>query len=505
MLNSWPISYMAVGASDHPLAALFAGGETGDVWRFDQQNTDAAGTSSDPFSTATGSINGLQLTQGTGTRQPKIRITNGVEMAYFDGSDMLTHTFEADVAQPGTIIIGLSSTDTTTHAIYTGSSSTKRWQLSNSSTDDLLAVADATLSISPLKTPLNNAVISSIYNGASSSVRVNRGQRISGNAGAVATNQISLGALWDATVAFTGDIAGFIFINRVLTTAELKLAENWMLAEMNLMRGELGDVDAPLPDFAVAFWKLFTSYTGNCLTVERMSDSTTQDIGFTSTGALDTAAIASFCGASDGRLHTWYNQCTGLAGIVGGDGTSATRPKIYDGASGLMVTNANGHLSFDKNSPTDNRPQLQSAVRGPANFTLMCSFQTSDTTFMALGEHADSGEYLGCAQSGSATTTLANDNGTTRAVTFYKDGVSTSITTRGGFTTAAADNTPHRWVMAVPGYTPGASATLGWYPSTSTTFRMSPGYYNSYVFTYGTSLTASELAVVDQYILNKLA
>jgi hypothetical protein len=54
--------------------------------------------------------------------------------------------------------------------------------------------------------------------------------------------------------------------------------------------------------------KLDIDYTGYCMKVERASDNTTQDIGFDVNGDLDVAAIATFCGASDGYVHTWYDQ-----------------------------------------------------------------------------------------------------------------------------------------------------------------------------------------------------
>jgi hypothetical protein len=47
--------------------------------------------------------------------------------------------------------------------------------------------------------------------------------------------------------------------------------------------------------------------------VRRSSDSTEQDIGFTSVGALDTAALLSFCGAGNGFVRTVYDQKTGTA------------------------------------------------------------------------------------------------------------------------------------------------------------------------------------------------
>lgn len=57
-----------------------------------------------------------------------------------------------------------------------------------------------------------------------------------------------------------------------------------------------------------ALQKLVLNYGGYCIKVRRSSDNTTQDIGFTSGGALDTSALLSFCGGGNGFIHTWYDQ-----------------------------------------------------------------------------------------------------------------------------------------------------------------------------------------------------
>lgn len=61
-------------------------------------------------------------------------------------------------------------------------------------------------------------------------------------------------------------------------------------------------------DFAVSVRRLLSAYIGPCLRVQRSSDNTQQDIGFTATGWLDTGALATFCGSGDGVVTTWYDQ-----------------------------------------------------------------------------------------------------------------------------------------------------------------------------------------------------
>ena len=96
---------------------------------------------------------------------------------------------------------------------------------------------------------------------------------------------------------------------------------------------------------ALGFYKLRNAYTGDCIQVRRESDSATQDIGFTGTGELDTAAIATFCGSSQGRLAIWYDQSGNGFDFNATQntqaGTAANQPIIYydyGGGTGYAVT-----------------------------------------------------------------------------------------------------------------------------------------------------------------------
>ena len=67
------------------------------------------------------------------------------------------------------------------------------------------------------------------------------------------------------------------------------------------------------PNAAIAYSlrKLRTAYTGSAIKVRRASDNDELEIGFTSTGALDTTALLSFTGTGaldNGFVTTWYDQ-----------------------------------------------------------------------------------------------------------------------------------------------------------------------------------------------------
>jgi hypothetical protein len=60
---------------------------------------------------------------------------------------------------------------------------------------------------------------------------------------------------------------------------------------------------------AYSLRKLRTAYTGSAIRVRRSNDNTEQDIGFTASGDLDTAALKTFVGAgNNGFVTVWYDQ-----------------------------------------------------------------------------------------------------------------------------------------------------------------------------------------------------
>ena len=59
---------------------------------------------------------------------------------------------------------------------------------------------------------------------------------------------------------------------------------------------------------AYSLRKLSSSYTGNAILVRRSSDNSTQNIGFTGGGDLDTTALKTFAGSGDAFVVTWYDQ-----------------------------------------------------------------------------------------------------------------------------------------------------------------------------------------------------
>lgn len=262
--------------------------------------------------------------------------------------------------------------------------------------------------------------------------------------------------------------------------------------------GGLAGVDAPEPEVALAFWNLYpTRYTGPCLKIERVSDLASLDIGFDANGDLDIAAIAAFCGASNGRIMSWYNQLNGA--LAGWGETTGTRSKIYDGATGQMVRDANGKIAWPLGSAT----QVVDFTVTSTTYTMMCCFQTTDTQFTILGDGLANNKYIGLGQSGSAVTSICNNAGTLSVGRHFKNGVEQAIATRGNLYTAFATGAPVRYV-GIASLTPGRP-TLGVYQDPSDVLSMGSGsYFSGYALQYADALTDPQIAAIDAYLAANL-
>lgn len=90
---------------------------------------------------------------------------------------------------------------------------------------------------------------------------------------------------------------------------------------------------------------LRTAYTGPCMRVRRSSDNAEQDIGFTSAGGLNTAALLAFVGAGNGLVTRWNDQSGN--GFNVSNTTAANQPPIVSSGTlrsinGLAAPYTNG-------------------------------------------------------------------------------------------------------------------------------------------------------------------
>jgi hypothetical protein len=116
--------------------------------------------------------------------------------------------------------------------------------------------------------------------------------------------------------------------------------------------------DYPNAAAAYSLRKLDKDYTGNAIRVRRSNDNSEQDIGFTSSGDLDTASLKTFVGANSGFVTTWYDQSGNARNAT--QTTAANQPRVvnagtvertsgepsafYDGSNDYLENNTNNFL-----------------------------------------------------------------------------------------------------------------------------------------------------------------
>jgi hypothetical protein len=103
-------------------------------------------------------------------------------------------------------------------------------------------------------------------------------------------------------------------------------------------------LDAITAAAAYSTRRVRTGYTGQAMRVRRSSDNVEQDIAFTATGDLHTAALLTFVGANDGFVTTWYDQSGNSRHVT--QATAANQPQIVTAG---VVNTENGKPVIDSN------------------------------------------------------------------------------------------------------------------------------------------------------------
>jgi hypothetical protein len=94
--------------------------------------------------------------------------------------------------------------------------------------------------------------------------------------------------------------------------------------------------------------KLLTAYAGPAIRVERTSDGTPQDIGFSS-NVIDTATLATFCSGTTGKVIKWYDQSGNGNDQDNTDSTISNSPIIYQAGAVVFINTTRPALLFDGN------------------------------------------------------------------------------------------------------------------------------------------------------------
>lgn len=94
---------------------------------------------------------------------------------------------------------------------------------------------------------------------------------------------------------------------------------------------------------AYSLRKLRTAYTGNCITIRRSSDNTSQSFGFDNAGYVDVASITTFLNTSQqGYVTTWFDQSGN--GNNATQSTAANQPYFKKNGSFIALNGKNGFL-----------------------------------------------------------------------------------------------------------------------------------------------------------------
>jgi hypothetical protein len=176
--------------------------------------------------------------------------------------------------------------------------------------------------------------------------------------------------------------------------------------------------------------RLRAAHAGACIRVRRVSDNVEADIGFATDGSLDVAALASHCGASDGRVTVAYDQNTTAGNFV--QTSAELQPRVFIGGAGV-VENEHGQPAMESTEAGMHRLQATTTLYippDPISFALVVTKTISDAQGALLSNGSSTGNiwnrWAGAYESGAGTAP-SNQAG---SVVHYVDGVVLSPTTR---------------------------------------------------------------------------
>jgi hypothetical protein len=159
------------------------------------------------------------------------------------------------------------------------------------------------------------------------------------------------------------------------------------------------DDSLPLDPYLSSLWgayslgQLNTSYVGPAIRVRRSNDDAEDDIDFVA-GVLDTAGLATFVGANDAFITTWYDQSGGghhLAQATAGaqprivDGGVLDAGVVFDGTSDILVSpntgTPNAFTVYLKGSaPTTTQIFLEQSANYNSNTGAILYYESSKTS-----------------------------------------------------------------------------------------------------------------------------
>jgi Alpha-L-arabinofuranosidase B, catalytic len=181
-----------------------------------------------------------------------------------------------------------------------------------------------------------SAIFWNTWDGPTSSVRKNGITGIQGNVGGSGQTNLLFGGDPDNVYFSPGYFSEIIvwgtnFVNGK-TDVENSQGTYYSL-DTPVFSGMLDKMTCPA-NFAASLRRLTGLYNGPLIRIRRDSDNAEADIGYDSSGDLDTAALLTFVGSGDGFVVVWYDQSTYASNAV--QVTAGSQPKIV--SSGAVIT-----------------------------------------------------------------------------------------------------------------------------------------------------------------------
>ncbi len=176
------------------------------------------------------------LTQGTAANQPVVRASslNGLRTVEFTPTQFLTSaTFAAD-SQPNTVFIVakpdvLPSVLAKTLVAYDGVASTRRWAVyAEQATDEWRAYAGAALNSTHVITAGRWYRIAVVFEGTTSDVFVDDAAAVRGSAGTHSVTAVRVGAHYDGTLGWDGNIAEVLVYNTRVADADITAIQQYL-------------------------------------------------------------------------------------------------------------------------------------------------------------------------------------------------------------------------------------------------------------------------------------
>lgn len=142
----------------------------------------------------------------------------------------------------------------------------------------------------------------------------------------------------------------------------------------------IGDAGSPVPAAIYGVCKLRSAYAGSAIRLTRVSDSTTQDVGFGANGCIDGESGDSFCVGTTCYITTWYDQSGSALDATG----TTTNGPVWNRTATVNGTRA---LTFGSvHNSTTNMSAVARYLTLPAGLV----WTPSSSSFFMVGKNTNS-------------------------------------------------------------------------------------------------------------------